>query len=102
MPKMEIYKLRLLFASPGPLRAWRVSRSLFLLLWNDRFTDSPRQQAHNLYVFLVFPLLITLVSYTDPRLAWRRLICARGDLRTCQLCSVDSFKAGDPGAVSAG
>ena len=69
MPKMEIYKLRLLFASPGAVESLVRFPLFFFFFFGMTVSLIRRERRHTiLYVFLMFPLLITLVSYTDPRL----------------------------------
>jgi 4-amino-4-deoxy-L-arabinose transferase-like glycosyltransferase len=69
MPKMEIYKLRLLFASPGAVESLVRFPLFFFFFFGMTVSLIHRDRRHSiLYVFLLFPLIVTLVLYTDPRL----------------------------------
>ena len=69
MPKMEIYKLRLLFASPGAVESLVRFPLFFFFFFGMTVSLIHRDRRHTiLYVFLAFPLVITLILYTDPRL----------------------------------
>jgi 4-amino-4-deoxy-L-arabinose transferase-like glycosyltransferase len=105
MPKMEIYKLRLLFASPGAVESLARFPLFFFFFFGMTVSLIRRDSRHTiLYVFLVFPLLITLVSYTDPRLRMAAdvIFVLVGTYGLVNYVQWIRSKLGTPGAVSAG